>query len=133
MKTPYETNIDRAARINGDYRRVLFTGALSQLVVMSIPPGGSIGEETHEQVEQTLVCVSGTGETILEGIASPFHAGDVVVVTPHSRHDVRNVGEEPLKLFTIYAPPNHIDGRVHHTRAEAEADREDEAFGEAMT
>jgi mannose-6-phosphate isomerase-like protein (cupin superfamily) len=125
----YQTNIVRATNENDDFRRVLFTGAKSQLVVMNIPPGGEIGEETHDHVEQTLYFQSGTGEAMLDGQTSPVGPGDVVVVTPGTRHNFKNTGTEPLKVATVYAPPNHIDGRVHHTKADADADAEDEAFG----
>ncbi len=114
---------------NGNFRKVLFTGAKSQLVVMSIPPGGEIGEEAHDHVEQTLYFHAGEGEAVLDGQSSPLRAGDVLVVTPGTRHNVKNTGFEALKIATVYAPPNHIDGRIHATKADADADTEDEAFG----
>jgi mannose-6-phosphate isomerase-like protein (cupin superfamily) len=126
---PYHANVAQLARDNELYRRVLFTGDKSQLVVMSIPPGDDIGQETHARVEQTIVCVSGSGRLSLNGVESNFGPGDVVVITPGTRHDIRNVGGGPLKLYTIYVPPNHIDQRVHATKANAQADQEDEAFG----
>lgn len=129
----FQTNIVHATNENNDFRRVLFTGAKSQLVVMSIPPGGEIGEETHDHVEQTLYFQSGTGEAMLDGETSRIGPGDVVVVTPGTRHNFKNTGTEPLKVATVYAPPNHIDGRVHVTKADADADEEDEAFGHAVT
>lgn len=125
-------NIIEETQRNENFRRVLFTGAKSQLVVMHIPPGGEIGEETHAHVEQSLFFLSGSGKTILDGQASPITAGDVVVVTPGTTHNFINDGSEPLKVYTIYAPPNHIDGRVHVTKADADADVEDEAFGQAV-
>lgn len=99
---------------------------------MSIPPGGEVGEETHAHVEQVLVFQSGTGEAILDDKTFPITPGDVIVVTPGTKHNVKNTGAEPLKIATIYAPPNHIDGRVHKTKADADADVEDETFGEAQ-
>ncbi len=114
---------------NENFREVLYTGAKSQLVAMSIPPGGEIGEEVHEHVEQTLYFHSGEGEAVLDGTPSPLRAGDILIVTPGTRHNVKNTGSEPLKIVTVYAPPNHIDGRVHKTKADADADREDEEFG----
>jgi mannose-6-phosphate isomerase-like protein (cupin superfamily) len=125
----HRVNVVSEARANGDFRRVLFTGERSQLVVMTIPPGGEIGEERHDQVEQTLFCLSGNGTVILDGASSPFAPGDAVVVTPGTRHNFLNTGAEPLRIYTIYAPANHIDGRVHHTKADADADRADEEFG----
>lgn len=129
---PYHANVAQLARDNDLYRRVLFTGDKSQLVAMSIAPGDDIGLETHARVEQTIVCVSGAGRLSLNGVESGFAPGDVVVITPGTRHDVRNVGSAPLKLYTIYVPPNHIDRRVQATKADAQADHEDEAFGQRV-
>lgn len=126
---PYQVNIVSVARSNEDFRRVLFTGARSQLVVMTIPPGGEIGEERHDHVEQTLFCLSGTGTVILDGARSPFSPGDAVVVTPGALHNFINTGTEPLRIYTMYAPANHIDARVHRTKADADADQADEEFG----
>lgn len=127
----YRTNIVQATAENENFRRVLFTGKKSQLVVMSIPPGGEIGAETHAHVEQTLYFQSGRGEGMLNGEMFAIGPGDVVVVTPGTKHNFKNTGDEPLKVATVYAPPNHIDGRVHKTKADADADVDDEAFGEA--
>lgn len=127
----YRTNIVKETAANDFFRRVLFTGKKSQLVIMSIPQGGEIGEETHEHVEQTLYFQSGNGEAILNNEISAIGPGDVVVVTPGTKHNFKNTGSEPLKVTTVYAPPNHIDGRTHKTKGEADADVEDEAFGEA--
>jgi mannose-6-phosphate isomerase-like protein (cupin superfamily) len=125
----YRTNFVSETEKNSNCRKVLHTGPLSQLVVMDIPPGGEIGEETHDHVEQTLFCLSGSGESQLDGDVAPFGSGDVVVVTPGTRHNFVNTGTEPLKIYTVYAPPNHIDGRIHATKAAADADHEDEEFG----
>ncbi len=127
--SPYHANVVQLARDNDNFRRVLSTGDKSQLVVMSIAPGDDIGQETHARVEQTIVCVSGNGRLSLNGMESPFGPGDIVVITPGTKHDIRNVGSAPLKLYTIYVPPNHIDQRVQATKADAQADQEDEAFG----
>ncbi len=127
----YHTNIVKDTKENGNFRRVLFTGKNSQLVIMSIPPGGEVGKETHKYTEQTLFFLSGTGEGELNGKKFPINPGDVVVVTAGTRHNFRNTGTEPLKIYTVYAPPNHIDGRVHKTKADADADTADEAVGES--
>ena len=129
---PYQINIVRETESNTNFRKVLFTGPRSQLVVMEIPAGGEIGEETHEHVEQTLFFLSGTGRAVINGEEKPIGPGDVAVVTPGTRHNFINAGDEPLKVYTVYAPPNHIDGRVHKTKADADADQEDESFGEAV-
>lgn len=128
----FYANIRGIEEENPSFRRVLFTGARSQLVVMTIPPGGEIGEETHPHVEQTLFFTSGTGTAVLDGAESPIAPGQAYVVTPGVRHNFINTGDEPLRIWTVYAPPNHIDGRVHETRADAEADEADEKFGESV-
>jgi len=126
----YRGNIIKDTKENENFRRVVFTGPKSQLVVMSVPPGGEVGEETHKYTEQTLFFLSGTGEAVLDDKVSPIGPGDVVVVTAGTKHNFRNTGTEDLKIYTTYAPPNHIDGRVHRTKADADADAEDEAIGE---
>ena len=126
----FHTNLNRATVENPDFREVLFTGAKSQFVVMHIPVGGDIGSEVHPHVEQTLYFLSGIGEAILNDETFPIKPGDVFIVTPGTKHNFKNTGSEPLKVATVYAPPNHIDGRIHHTKADADADVEDEAFGE---
>ncbi len=128
----YITNIFEQTTKNKNYRTVLFTGAKSQLVVMDIPPQGEIGEEVHPHVEQTLFFLSGSGKAILDGKETEIRKGDVVVVTPGTKHNFINPGSESLKVYTLYAPANHIDGRIHVTKADADADLEDEAFGEAI-
>ncbi|MCE9517587.1 cupin domain-containing protein [Candidatus Nomurabacteria bacterium] len=128
--TNYHINIIKETLENTNFRRVLFTGSKSQLVVMSIPPNGEIGSEVHHYTEQTLFFLSGTGEGEFDGQKFPIVAGDVVVVVPGVRHNFTNTGEVDLKVYTVYTPPNHIDGRVHPTKADAEADLEDEAIGE---
>lgn len=126
----YHTNIIKDTQDNANFRRVLFTGPNSQLVVMSVPPGGEIGEEVHKYTEQTLFFLSGTGESILDDKKLPIGPGDVVVVTAGTKHNFRNTGTEDLKIYTVYAPPNHIDGRVHRVKADADTDTADEAVGE---
>jgi mannose-6-phosphate isomerase-like protein (cupin superfamily) len=126
---PFRTNILQAARDNDAYRRVVFTGAKTQLALMTIPSGSDIGMETHANVEQLIFIASGQGKAILNGVESAVRPGDVVVATPGTQHDVVNTGAEPLRIYTVYAPPNHIDGRVHPTKADADADTADEAFG----
>lgn len=128
----YAGNIFEKTNKNENFREVLFTGKKSQLVVMNIKPGEDIGEETHKNVEQTLFFLSGTGKAILDGIEKSISAGDVVVITPGTKHNFINTGNEPLKVYTIYSPPNHIDGRIHTTKFNAEADAEDENFGNAV-
>lgn len=125
----YQDNIIRKTQNNGNFRRVLYTGNKTQLVAMSIPPGGDIGEETHPQVEQILFFLSGEGQAVLDGQISPVAAGDVVVVNPGIKHNFINTGAVDWKIYTVYAPANHIDGITHPTKADAEADVTDEEFG----
>ncbi len=126
----FHANIIKNTQENENFRRVLFTGANSQLVVMSIPPGGEIGRETHKYTEQTLFFLSGTGEGEFNGKKFSVGPGDVAVVMPGTEHNFWNTGKEDLKIYTVYAPPNHIDGRVHATKVDADADVADEAVGE---
>lgn len=125
-------SIDKETEDNSHFRKVVFTGAMTQLVVMNIPVGGEIGEETHAHVEQALFIRSGSARVMFDGVEQSAVAGDVVMVTPGTRHNIINAGLEPLTICTLYAPPNHIDGRIHKTKAEADADTEDEAFGKAV-
>ncbi len=127
----YHGSIVKDTQANDYFRRVLFTGLKSQLVVMSIPPGGEVGAETHAYTEQTLFFLSGTGEGEFNGKKFPIAAGDVAVVVPGTEHNFWNTGSQPLKIYTVYAPPNHIDGRVHITKADSDADAADEAIGES--
>jgi mannose-6-phosphate isomerase-like protein (cupin superfamily) len=99
---------------------------------MNIPAGGEIGEETHAHVEQTIFILSGSAKAVLDGEETEMSTGDVVVVTPGTKHNVLNTGAGNLKVYTIYAPANHIDGIIHVTKADADADIADEAFGEAV-
>lgn len=128
----YLTNVAKAAAQNENFRTVLFTASKSQLVVMRIPVGGDIGEETHAHVEQILYFQTGTGKAVLDGKESALNPGDVLVVTPGTKHNILNTGTEPLTIITVYVPPNHIDGTVHKTKADAVADVKDEAFGEKI-
>ena len=126
---PYLGNIVEATQANTDFRKVLFTGTRSQLVIMNILPGGEVGDEVHTYTEQTLFFLSGTGEAILDGKTSPIGPGDVVVVTPGTEHNFINTGTVPLKIYTVYAPPNHIDGTTEATKADADKNVQDEAYG----
>lgn len=130
-KMSYYADIINDTKNNTNFRQVLFTGQNSQLVVMSIPPGGEIGEEIHKYTEQTLFFLSGIGEGMLEDKKFPIGPGLVVVVTPGTKHNFLNTGTRDLKIYTVYSPPNHIDGRVHTTKADADADTANEAFGES--
>jgi mannose-6-phosphate isomerase-like protein (cupin superfamily) len=128
MIRPAIVDIIEEARRNSYYRRVVTTGAMSQLVVMAIPPFGEVGEETHRTVEQTIVVVEGAGTVSLNGFRRTVRVGDAIVIPPGTAHNLK-AGRETLRLFTIYTPPNHIDGVTHRTRADADSDERDQAFG----
>jgi mannose-6-phosphate isomerase-like protein (cupin superfamily) len=113
-------NIPELTRGNNAFRRTIVTGEHAQLVVMTIQPGEEIGEETHEG-DQLLYFVDGVGEAIIEGESSAVGPGDVVFVPAGTLHNFVNTGSEPLRLATVYAPPEHPPGTVHETKAEADA------------
>ena len=108
------------ARENTYFRQVLETGANTQVVIMSIPPGGEIGEEVHDKEDQVLYFVAGEGEVILEGEAQPIEEGDIVLVNKGTKHNFKNTGLEDLKIITTYSPPHHPTGTVHKTKEEAD-------------
>lgn len=109
------------ARENEAFRREIVTASHSQIVAMTIPPGGEIGEEVHEHVDQILLFIDGEGEAVLEGQRSDVRPNDLVLVKAGTRHNFINTGDRSLRLVTIYAPPEHPPGTVHATKAEAEA------------
>ncbi len=113
--------IQRLARDNDDFRREVMTGPHSQVVLMSVAVGSEIGEEVHEDVDQVLVFVDGIGEAVLEGDSSAVEPGDLVFVPAGTRHNFVNRGDTALKLYTVYSPPEHEAGTVHHTKEEADA------------
>ncbi|MCI4064564.1 cupin domain-containing protein [Micromonospora sp. R77] len=116
--------IATVAEKSPDFRRVLWTGGHSQLVIMTIPPGGEIGEEVHEGIDQILTFVSGTGEARVAGEKKEVVAGDLVVVPAGTKHNFVNTGPNPLVLYTVYGPPEHADQAVHRTKEEADAAEE---------
>ena len=119
----YVQDIEAIATGNEDFRRVLYTARNCQLVVMALKPQEEIGAEVHK-LDQFFRVEAGRGDAVLDGVRTAIHAGYAVVVPAGARHNIINTGTEPLKLYTIYAPPNHRDGVVHHTRADANADTE---------
>lgn len=120
----YIQNIDVISIKNEDFRHVLYTAKNCQLVVMAIKPNEEIGMETHT-LDQFFRVEAGRGEAILDGLHTPISAGFVVIIPAGTEHNIINTGTTTLKLYTLYAPPNHRDGIIHHTRAEAEADEEE--------
>jgi mannose-6-phosphate isomerase-like protein (cupin superfamily) len=114
-------DIVKKAKANSYFREVLATGPHSQVVVMSIPPGGEIGSEVHPDIDQVLIFVQGEGEAILNGEKSAIGVDRLVHVPAGTRHNFVNTGATDLRLYTIYAPPEHAPGTIHKTKAEADA------------
>ncbi len=122
VSTPFNEDILALAKSNVFFRQVLSTGPHAQVVVMSIPPAGEIGEEVHTDVDQILVFVAGEGAAILDGERSAVSPGRLVHVPAGTRHNFVNTGTIDLKLYTVYAPPEHAPGTIHRTKAEADAE-----------
>jgi mannose-6-phosphate isomerase-like protein (cupin superfamily) len=116
-------DIEALAIKNEDFRQVLYTAKNCQLVVMALKPKEEIGAEVHK-LDQFFRVEEGTGEAVLDGVRTAIQAGFAVLVPAGTKHNIINTSDSPLKLYTLYAPPNHRDGVVHHTRSEAEADNE---------
>ena len=116
-------DIEKIAVANSEFRRVIYTAQHCQLVVMALKPKEEIGAEVHH-LDQFFRVEEGTGEAVLDGVRTPIQAGFAIVVPAGANHNIINTGNAPMKLYTLYAPPNHRDGVVHHTRAEAETDNE---------
>jgi mannose-6-phosphate isomerase-like protein (cupin superfamily) len=112
-------NIEELTEKNDDFRRVLYTGHNLQLVLMAIQPGDEIGEEVHEDRDQFFRIEEGEGEIWIDGVCSKVKADDGIIVPQGARHNVISRGTEPLRLYTIYGPPEHVDGTVHATSAQA--------------
>lgn len=127
--SPYVDNIEETTIANEDFRKVVYTGPNSQLVFMSLLPGEDIGSEVHT-VDQFFRIESGNGVSIIEGKEYQIMDGTALLIPAGLEHNIMNSGTEPLRLYTLYSPPNHIDGRVHKTKQDALNDAEDEAFGE---
>jgi len=127
----YVDNIEQRTIENDDFRRVLYTGKNIQLVLMTLKPGEEIGEEVHEDRDQFFRVEEGQGEVRIDGAASQIEDDFAVIVPAGARHNVINTGSVPLRLYTIYGPPEHKDKRVHKTKEQAERDHDkDEWEGE---
>lgn len=113
----YITNIERDTLENTDYRRVLYTGKNSQLVLMSIDPGDEIGEEVHH-LDQFIRIEAGRARLVLDGVEHEVEDDWAFIIPAGTRHNVVNTGDVPLKLYSIYSPPEHKDGIVQATKAD---------------
>lgn len=117
-------NIETLTRENTDFRRVLYTGKHLQLVLMALKPGEEIGEEVHDDHDQFFRVETGAGEIWIDGKRTAIQDDDAMIVPAGARHNVINTGDAPLTLYTLYGPPDHKDGVVRATKAEAEATEE---------
>ena len=122
---PFNEDILALARGNSFFREVVSTGPHAQVVVMSIPPAGEIGEEVHTDVDQVLVFVEGAGVAVLDGQRAAVSPGRLVHVPAGTRHNFLNEGAADLKLYTVYTSPKHAPGTIHRTKADADADEKD--------
>lgn len=120
----YVDDIEKVTLANSDFRRVLYTGHNLQLVAMSLDPGEEIGEEVHDDRDQFFRIEQGEGVITIDGVDHAVKDDDGVIVPQGARHNVRATGDEPLKLYTIYGPPEHRHGTVHRTKSDAEGDHE---------
>ena len=116
-------DIEGLAIANAEFRRVLYTARHCQLVLMALKPGEEIGAEVHK-LDQFFRVEEGAGMAELDGVRTQVSSGFAIVVPAGAKHNIVNTGTAPMKLYTLYAPPNHRDGVVHHSRADAEADSE---------
>ena len=117
-------NIEKLTKENTDFRRVLYTGKSIQLVLMTLKEGEEIGAEVHDDRDQFFRVEAGKGEVLIDGVRTPIEDDDAIIVPAGARHNVKNTGKEPLQLYTLYGPPEHKDGTVHVTKAEADAKEE---------
>ena len=117
-------DIEALTEDNNDFRRVIYTGRHLQLVLMSLAPGEEIGEEVHATHDQFLRIEAGRGEVIIDGRRSKIEDDVAVIVPAGARHNLVNTGDEPLKLYTLYAPPEHQDRIVHPTKVDAQLNEE---------
>lgn len=124
----YITNIEKLTLENENFRKVLYTDKNSQLVLMSLFAGEEIGEEIHD-VDQFLRIEKGNGTAIINAISQEISDGSIILVPAGAKHNVINTGSESMKLYTLYMPPHHKDGKIHPTKADAEADADDEFDG----
>jgi mannose-6-phosphate isomerase-like protein (cupin superfamily) len=120
----FVADIEELTEENSDFRRVLYTGKHLQLVLMAIQPGEEIGEETHTDRDQFFRVEKGKGEAWIDGHRSKIKSDDAIIVPAGARHNIVNTGEKPLRLYTIYAPPEHRDSIVRATKADADAEEE---------
>ena len=113
-------NIEELSENNADFRRVLYTGKRLQLVVMTLQPGEEIGEEVHDDGDQFFRVEEGEGDVLIDGKRTRIKSGDAVLIPGGARHNIVNTGKQSLHVYTLYAPPEHLDRTVHASKADAE-------------
>lgn len=120
----FVADIEDLTKDNRNFRQVLYTGKHLQLVLMALKPGEEIGEEVHADHDQFFRIEKGAGEVWIDGVRTRIKSDDAIIVPAGARHNVINTGDKSLKLYTLYGPPDHRDGIVRATKAEAEATEE---------
>ena len=120
----FVTNIEKDTVKNENFRKVLYTGKNSQLVLMTLKPGEEIGEEVHKDTDQFFRVDSGKGKVVINGKSHDIDDGFAIIIPQGAKHNVINTGKKPLKVYTIYSPPHHRDGVIHKTKEDALSDKE---------
>jgi mannose-6-phosphate isomerase-like protein (cupin superfamily) len=128
MMKGFHDNIETRTLENSDFRRVVYTGKHLQLVLMTLAPGDEIGSEVHDGIDQFFRFEEGSGVVDIDGVEHPVEDGSGVIVPSGARHNVRNTGDAPLKLYSIYGPPEHRDQIVQATKADADRRHPHEEF-----
>ncbi len=129
----YSVNLEEETLTNSDFRRVVYTGRHLQLVLMTLQPGDEIGSEVHDAIDQFFRFEDGEGVVDIDGVENKVADGSGVIVPAGARHNVRNTGSVPLKLYSIYGPPEHLDAVVQSTKAEADVRHPNEEWDGATT
>lgn len=124
MKNGFVANIEQLTNDNSDFRRVLYTGQNMQLVLMCLQPGEEIGAEVHDDRDQFFRVEQGEGEVHIDGKKHRVKDDDAIIVPAGANHNVVNTGKAPFRLYTLYAPPEHVDKTVHKTKKDAESHHE---------
>lgn len=120
----YNADIETLTEANTAFRHVLYTGKHLQLVLMALKPGEDIGMETHKTHDQFFRIEKGQGKVVIDGATHKVKGGDAIIVPAGAQHNLINTGEKPLRLYTLYGPPNHVDGLVQKRKADAQASSE---------
>jgi mannose-6-phosphate isomerase-like protein (cupin superfamily) len=125
MKKGFKDNIEKLTEENTNFRKVVYTGAHSQLVLMAIPEGEEIGFEVHPDTDQFFRIELGQGKVTINESIYEIQSGDGLVIPAGAKHNLENTGQGMLRLYTIYSPAHHKDGTIHKTKAEAESSHEE--------